>query len=188
MIKIGITGSLASGKSTFSKYLSKKKHPLFNADKVVSKLYRNKDFIKKLVRTFKLHEKKNIKKNIKYLIKTNNKKIKKLELLIHPRVRLEIKNFVKKKKNSKIIIFEIPLLIESKLMKFFDLIVYIGAPKIIRLNRYLKKGGSKKIFNLLDKRQAKPQKKVKFSDIAINNNNSLRILKNNAKKLIKKYE
>ena len=35
MIKIGITGSISSGKSTVSKFLSENKHPIFNADKSV---------------------------------------------------------------------------------------------------------------------------------------------------------
>ena len=40
MKKIGITGSIASGKSSASKFLSYGKGPLFNADKVVEKLYK----------------------------------------------------------------------------------------------------------------------------------------------------
>ena len=41
MIKIGITGSLASGKTTASKIISNKKGPLFSADEIVKKLYTN---------------------------------------------------------------------------------------------------------------------------------------------------
>ena len=44
MIKIGITGSLASGKTTASQILSHRRGPLFSADKVVKKLYKNKHF------------------------------------------------------------------------------------------------------------------------------------------------
>ena len=42
MIKIGITGSLASGKSTVAKFMSRGKYPIFNADKVVANLYKKK--------------------------------------------------------------------------------------------------------------------------------------------------
>ena len=45
MIKIGVTGSIASGKSTFAKLLSQRKHPIFNADKEVNDLYK-KNFSK----------------------------------------------------------------------------------------------------------------------------------------------
>ena len=51
MKKIGITGSIASGKSSASKFLSYGKGPLFNADKVVEKLYKKvlkKSFTKNL--------------------------------------------------------------------------------------------------------------------------------------------
>ena len=44
MIKIGITGSLASGKSTAGKLLSVKRGPLFSADNVVKELYKNSKF------------------------------------------------------------------------------------------------------------------------------------------------
>ena len=44
MIKIGITGSLASGKTTASKILSNRRGPLFSADKAVKELYQNKKF------------------------------------------------------------------------------------------------------------------------------------------------
>ena len=45
MIKIGITGSLASGKSTVAKLMSKKKYPIFDADKVVTNLYKRNYFL-----------------------------------------------------------------------------------------------------------------------------------------------
>ena len=48
MIKIGITGSLASGKTTASKILKHKRGPLFSADKAVKELYKNNNFRKLL--------------------------------------------------------------------------------------------------------------------------------------------
>ena len=88
-------------------------------------------------------------------------------------------------KNTKIGIFEIPLLIESKLTGYFDLIVFVGAKKNIRLSRYVAKGGNKKIFTILEKRQNKPSKKVKISDHVIYNNKSIKNLKKNIKKFLK---
>ncbi len=43
MIKIGITGSIASGKTTASKIIALKRGPIFSADKVVSSLYKKKN-------------------------------------------------------------------------------------------------------------------------------------------------
>ena len=64
MKKIGITGSVASGKSTASKYLSFKRGPLFSADDAVKKLYRNKNFKKLISEKLKIKNV-NIKENIK---------------------------------------------------------------------------------------------------------------------------
>ena len=52
MIKIGITGSLASGKTTAAKIISKNKYPIFSADKSVGEIYKNKFFLKKLIKKF----------------------------------------------------------------------------------------------------------------------------------------
>ena len=64
-MKIGITGSLSSGKTCASKFLSKNKYPIFSADKQVSNLYKNKSFRNRLKKTFKLDGTKNIKKKNK---------------------------------------------------------------------------------------------------------------------------
>ena len=100
MIKIGITGSVSSGKSTFSKYLSKNKHQIFSADKAVKDLYKNKKFTKKLSVYFNLKNDRNIKGNIKKIIKSDSGKIRLLESLIHPEVRKKMKDIsvLKKKK------------------------------------------------------------------------------------------
>ena len=98
-----------------------------------------------------------------------------------------MRDFTKSKKNKKLLIFDIPLLIESKLMKHFDVIVFIGAKRKLRLKRYLyQKKGSKKIFTILNKRQIMPSKKIKISDHVIYNNSSLKVLKKNVKLLINK--
>ena len=185
MIKIGITGSLASGKSTVAKLMSKKKYPIFDADKVVTNLYKRNYFLIKIKKKFYFRNLKNIKKKVKDLIKTDKRALKQLELLIHPLVRKEMRIFMKKKKNAKIGIFEIPLLIESKLMRYFDTIVFVSTKKNIRLRRY---NGSREIFTTLDKRQIIPSKKIKISDHVIYNNNNLFKLKNDVKNLINNYE
>ena len=95
--------------------------------------------------------------------------------------------FMRSKKNIKIKIFEIPLLIESKLTKYFNVIVFVGAKKNIRLKRYIAAGGDKKIFTILEKRQNKPSKKIKISDHVIYNNQSIKNLKKRVKFLMNKY-
>ena len=65
MIKIGITGSLASGKTTASRILSKKYGPLFSADKVVKELYNNAKFKSLISKNFKINNNSQLKKNLK---------------------------------------------------------------------------------------------------------------------------
>ena len=185
MIKIGITGSLASGKSTVAKLISLNKYPIFSADNAVKTLYKKRIFTKKIQKQFHFKNTRNLKNKIKNLIKKDKKILKKLEMILHPLVRKEMGEFIKKKKNNKITIFEIPLLIESKLTRYFDFVVFVGAKKNIRLRRYVAKGGNKKIFTILEKRQKKPSKKIKISDYVIYNNKSIKILKKNIKKFLK---
>ena len=65
MIKIGLTGSLASGKTTASKIISKGRGPLFSADKEVKKLYMQKSFKRLVAKRFKFQLNKSLKKEIK---------------------------------------------------------------------------------------------------------------------------
>ena len=187
MIKIGITGSLASGKSTVAKLISRNRYPIFSADKTVKALYKKRIFITKAKKKFNFKNTKNLKKNVINLIKKDKKILKQLELIIHPLVRREMRAFMRPKKNIKIKIFEIPLLIESKLTKYFDIIIFVGAKKNIRLKRYVAAGGDKKIFTILEKRQNKPSKKMKISDHIIYNNQSMKNLKKRIKLLMNKY-
>ena len=175
-MKIGITGSLSSGKSSVAKILSNKKDIVFSADKVVKKLYKSKKFKKNISKKFKLKTN-DLKQEIKKKLLSKKISLKALGKIIHPSVRKEMIIFSKKKKNKKVILFEIPLLIESKLMKFFDTIILVIAPKKIRFKRYIENGGDKKMFNLLDKNQMSQRKKIHYSDYLIVNNSSKKVLK-----------
>ncbi len=101
MIKIGITGSVASGKTTASKILSHKRGPLFNADKIVKKFYKNNRFKQLLIREFNIEKKSNLKSLLKIKILKDKKNIKKLEKIIHPLVREEMKRFTSINKKKK---------------------------------------------------------------------------------------
>ena len=117
MKNIGITGSIASGKTTVAHLMAGKRFPLFSADTIVSNLYKKKNFNKILIKKFKLNSKKQIKEQIKLVLKRNKDNLYKLESIIHPFVQKEMISFLKKK--NKTLFFEIPLLIESKLNKYF---------------------------------------------------------------------
>ena len=179
MKKIGITGSLSSGKTTASKILSYKKGPLFSADNEVKKIYKKNNLKKIISKKLNLRNYKNLKTVLRNKIINGDLNIKKVESIIHPIIRKEMQDFLKKNKKKRTLFFEIPLLIESKLMKKFDLIIFIKARKSIRLKRFKLKGGSQKLFNILDKKQLNDIKKIKYCDHVVVNENNLKILKKN---------
>ena len=96
--------------------------------------------------------------------------------------------FFKRYKNAKILFFEIPLLVESKLMKHFDTVIFIKAKKYIRLARYKKKYGDQKLFFRLDRHQIKDSKKANLCDYIVVNNGTLKVLKKKLLNIIKSYD
>ena len=188
MIKIGITGSLASGKSTASKFLSGKRGPLFSADNAVKELYKSFSFRSLVSKKFKIKNNNQIKKNLKKMIFNNRGELKKLEKIIHPLVRKEMKKFTVKNKNKKLLFYEIPLMIESKLTKYFDKIIFIKSKKQLRLKRFKSKNGDKKLFNLLNSKQMRDNKKIKYCDNVVVNEKNLKILKKDLLTIMSKYE
>ena len=114
MKKIGITGSLASGKTTASQILTSGKLPLFSADKIVSRLYSKNNFRLILFKQFKIKKNLNLKNNIRKKILENKSNIKKLENIIHPIVRKEMYKFLKKNKKKKL--FNLRKFVSDKLL------------------------------------------------------------------------
>ena len=117
MIRIGILGDIGSGKSYVS---TKFGYPVFNADEEVNKLYlRNKKVFNKLnkilpnyIKFFPIN-----KKQIVSAILANEKNLNKIIKVVHLEIRKKMNNFIKKNKNKKVIILDIPLLLENKLNK-----------------------------------------------------------------------
>ena len=118
----------------------------------------------------------------------DKKNLIKLEKIIHPQVRKRMKMFSIKNKNKNKIFYEIPLLFENKLTKYFDVIIFIKTSKTTRLKRFKSRGGDKNLFNILDKRQLSDKKKSKLSDHIIINEKNFYVLKKNLLDIISLYE
>ena len=99
-----------------------------------------------------------------------------------------MRKFTLQNKNKKFLFYEIPLLIESKLMKLFDIIIFIKSKKKLRLKRFNSKLGNNKLFDLLNRKQLSDKKKIKFCDHVVVNDKNLKILKKNLSTIIAKYE
>ena len=129
MIRVGIIGNIASGKSFIAKLFN---CPVFNADREVNFLYKkSKQCFKKLKKNLPDYIKSfPIKKSeIISAIKEDKKNLKKVSSVVHPMVRKQMKNFVRKNKDRKLVILDIPLLIENKLNKKNDVIVFVKSSR-----------------------------------------------------------
>ena len=180
MIRIGIVGDIGSGKSYIAKQFG---FPIFNADFEVSKIYKkNRKCFKKLKKLFPHHIRSfPIKrKELSQAVLENKKNVKKINKIVHPEVRLRMNKFLNKNKKKKAIILDIPLLLEGKINKKNDILVFVEAKKK-EINKRLKKrhNFNLKIFKKLKKLQLPLEtKRIKSNFIIKNNFKSLSTKKN----------
>ena len=171
MIRIGLIGEIGSGKSFVAKQFG---YPIFNADLVVSKIYKkNKKCFYKLKKTLPKYIKSFPikKKELRRSVISNNKNLKKISKVVHPIVRAEMRKFFVYNKKKKIVILDIPLLIENKLNEKTDILIYVDAKeKDIKKRLKKRKGYNEKLINNFKKKQYSPTKKKKLSDYVIKNN------------------
>ena len=93
MIKVGILGSVGSGKSFVANIFKELGFNIFSADQVVSQIYkRNKNINKKISNFFKLklYQGRINKDELRDALKKNAKKFKYLNKIIHPIVRKKL--------------------------------------------------------------------------------------------------
>ena len=139
MIKIGILGDIGCGKSYVAKNFG---YPVFNADYEVSKLYqKNKKIYKKLKKKLpKYISNFPVDKNeISHAILANNKNLSKIVQIIHVEIRKKMYTFLKKNKNKKMIILDIPLLLENNINNKKDILIYVESKKSEILKRLKKR-------------------------------------------------
>jgi len=125
MIRIGILGDIGSGKSYVAKSFG---YPVFNADTVVSKLYKKdkKIFVRlnnilpKYILSFPIK-----KEEILKAIFSNKTNLKKIVKVVHSEVRKKMNIFLKNHKNKKIIILDIPLLLENNINLKGDVLIFV---------------------------------------------------------------
>ena len=182
MIKVGILGDIGSGKSFVAKQFG---YPVFNADKEVSDIYKNdKSCYKKIKNKFpKFIKSKILKKNeLGGIIRKNKKNLKKISDIVHPIVRRRMYIFFNKNKKKKMVVLDIPLLVENKLYDKNFYLIFVQSKKI-EINKRLKKRPfyNKKIIDNLRKSQRSLTYKKKISNYVIKNNFKLLSLKKNIK-------
>ena len=171
MIKIGILGDIGSGKSFVAKQF---KLPVFNADDEIIKIYKsNKKCFYKLqkilpeyIKSFPVE-----KKELSRSILDNYKNLKKISKVVHPIIRVEMRKFLINNKQKKMVILDIPLLIENKLNNKKDILIYVDSKKKDIQKRLVKrKGYNKKLIKNFKKIQWSLFKKKRLSNYIIKNN------------------
>ena len=179
MIRIGIIGNIGSGKSYVAQNFG---YPVFNADYEVAQLYQRdkkiftklKKSLPKYIQSFPIE-----KKEVSNAILANKNNLEKIVKIVHTEIRKKMNNFLKKNKNKKIVVLDIPLLLENKINKKNDVLIFVESKKLEIFKRLKKrKNFNIKILNNFQKIQLPLDLKRKKSQFIIKNNfkkNSVKI-------------
>ncbi len=194
MLKVGLTGSIGTGKSTVAKILQELGAYVIDADKIVHQLLKKEDVKQKIKEVFGdvFDENGEIdKKKLAAIIFNNPEKKKQLEGILHPLVFQEIQNWLKeieKKDPEAVAVAEVPLMIETGSYKNYDKIIVVYAPEELQLERLVKKGMTKEEALRRIKSQMPIEEKVKYADIVIENTGSIEELKEKVEDIYKKLK
>ena len=177
-IKIGITGSIGMGKSTVSSIFRKNNFKVWDADSEVHTLYKKgKEGYKSIVSIYpELKDRVEInRKKVFYLLKEKKIDLKLIEEIIHPLLIKSREEFIKKNKKDKLLIFDIPLLYETKAYIWLDYVINVFCSKKNQIERLKQreKFDIKKINYLISK-QISVNQKNKKADYVINTDQDLK--------------
>jgi formamidopyrimidine-DNA glycosylase len=138
---VGVTGPIASGKSSVSTYLESNGYQKIDADAIVSSLYMESDVKNGLSSLFGEEAIKDGNVDRDYLSKVllDGANKEKLDSFIHPLVYKRIEEEINNSKAKRIVI-DVPLLIDSPLEEICDLIIYVEANEKTQIARLVERG------------------------------------------------
>jgi dephospho-CoA kinase len=189
MIKIGILGDIGSGKSYVARNFG---YPVFNADYEVAKLYQqNKKIFNKLKKILPKHifsfpiEK----KEISNAILANKNNLNKIIKIVHTEVRKKMNIFLKKHRNKKIVILDVPLLLENKINKKKDILVFIQSKQSDILKRLKnRKNFNQKLLKKFKNIQYSVRYKKEKSNFIIKNDFTNKTINDGIKSILKEIK
>lgn len=147
MIKIGITGNIASGKSLIESLLKKKDFKVLDSDKIVHKLLDSDERVKKqILFTFNDNEildkdDKISRKKLGDIVFNDKSKLRELEKILHPIVEGEIKDFFDQNIGEKGVAVSVPLLYEAGMEHLFDYVIFVAVDPVEQIKRLMKRNG-----------------------------------------------
>ncbi len=180
MLKIGLTGNIASGKSIVQSYLEKKGIPVIDADWICHRLMDdNEEVIEKIKNLFPnqdifLEDGRLGRHKIGLIVFSDPEKMEALEDILHPLVENKIKEFFEENENEEIVVASVPLLFEENMQNIFDRTILVCADKKIRLQRLMTRRGYP-LEHALERinAQVSQEEKRNLADFIIENNNNL---------------
>ena len=175
---VGLTGGIASGKSTVSNLFKKYGIEIVDADKVAKEVSEKKESIEKISNIFGKDildsDGKIIREKLREKAFKNREFLQVLNKIIHPQVMEYFKR--KKEENSKdeILIFDIPLLYEAKMEYLCDKIIVVGVDVQKQIRRVVARdGSSENLAKKIISNQMPLDEKIKKADIVIMNDGTL---------------
>ncbi len=184
MLKVAITGNIASGKSSVEEVAKCAGFKTLCADKIVADLYTDENICAQLKTTFNTSNK----KEIAQIVFNDKDKRQELERIIHPYVKDEIEKFFTDNAREKAVFVSVPLLFEAGFENLFDKIIFVSADETIRLKRIMTRDNCSEEFakkKILA--QANEKEKIKKSDFIIENNSGRDELKNQVETILQTF-
>lgn len=171
---IGITGSIACGKSTVSNYLKSKGYIVIDADRIGHEALVD-DYVKeKLIVAFGneiLEDNKINRQKLGELVFGNSSNLTVLNSIIHPEIRKKILEKIDKNNDKELIFIDVALLFEAKFDDLVDKIIVVYVDENTQLTRLMKRNSiSKKEALSRIVSQMSPIEKAKLGDYTVNNN------------------
>ena len=196
MKKIAITGQIGTGKSVLLNQFKILGYKTYSSDQMVKDLYAKDKYIISEIQ--KLDPNLILNKKIRF-DRLSNKAFEessfllKLERIIHPRLhhirsRIIKTNQINRNMNRNFIVFEVPLLFEKKLQKYFDLVILLKCQNYLQIKRVLKRENmNREKFENINKKFIPERKKIILSDYVINSGIGKNHTMIKIKELIKKH-
>ncbi|HHJ39916.1 MAG: dephospho-CoA kinase [Methylothermaceae bacteria B42] len=174
MLKIGLTGGIASGKSTVEKLFEKRGITVIDADKIARNLVKpGQPPLDSIVETFGrsmlLPDGNLDRAKLRELVFNHPRLKEKLEAILHPAVYVEMARLAKKS-NSPYVIFSIPLLVETGAEKNFHRILVIDCPEALQIARLKQRDNLQEdmIKQILQNQATRPQRLAVADDVIVN--------------------
>ena len=172
-MNIGITGSIACGKSTVSDYLKEKGYTIIDADKLGHVALTSEDVKRRLSETFGANILVNneiSREVLGKLVFGNDNNLKKLNNIIHPKIKELILKLQEEHKNEDLVFLDIALLYEANFVDLVEKVVVVYVVDDVQLERLMMRNSLSKEESLKRiESQMSPQEKASLGDFVINN-------------------